>query len=99
MLLHATLKLENVSDFTDEVKKITYHSLVTTAQIWSNKLNRETEQVISISIPQKFNWMSAEFKKYIGKEITVQVRERIYDGKFNGYALDSDQFQVSDSSN
>ncbi|WP_368576020.1 hypothetical protein [Acinetobacter baumannii] len=96
MRLHATFLLENVSDYKDEQKNIVYHSLVTTQKKWSSKLNREIEDVVSISIPQKFGWLSAELKKHIGKEIIVAVRERVFNDKFSGYALDSDQFSVNE---
>ena len=95
MLLHATFLLENVSDYKDEQKNIIYHSLVTTQKKWSNKLNREIEDVVSISIPQKFGWLSSEFKKHIGKEIIVGVRERVFNDKFSGYVLDSEKFSIN----
>lgn len=95
MLLHATLKLENVSSWKNDEKGIIYYKLVSTSLIYSNKLGREHEVIEEISIPQRLSYLNTELNKYIGQTITVQVLPRIYDGKFNGFELASEQYQVA----
>ena len=78
MQLSITGKLENVSVYEDKEKNVNYHSLVFTKEIWSNKLNRSTEEVVSVSIPQKLNFTVIEFKKVVGKIISFNVNERTF---------------------
>ena len=73
MQLSLTGKLENISLYEDKEKNVNYHSLVFTKNVWSNKLNRDTEEVVSVSIPQKLNWTVPEFKKVVGKTISFNV--------------------------
>lgn len=105
MQLSITGKLENVSFYEDKEKNVIYNSLVFTKKIWSNKLNRETEEVVSVSIPQKLNWCVPEFKKAVGKVISFNVVERTFNKNlggqtvqtFAGFALDGDgKFVVQD---
>ncbi len=98
MQLSITGNLENVSVYEDKEKNVSYYSLVFTKNVWSNKLNRDTEEVVSVSIPQKLNWTVPEFKKVIGKTISFNVNERIFNKNiagqsvqtFGGFALAED---------
>lgn len=105
MQLSITGKLENVSVYEDKEKNVNYHSLVFTKNVWSNKLNRNTEEVVSVSIPQKLNWCVPEFKKQVGKTISFHVVERTFNKSiggqnvqtFAGFALDGDgKYSVMD---
>ncbi|MCW8041314.1 hypothetical protein [Acinetobacter entericus] len=84
MQLSITGKLENVSVYEDKEKNVNYHSLVFTKNIWSNKLNRDIEEVVSVSIPQKLIWTVPEFKKVVGKTISFNVNERTFNKKIGG---------------
>lgn len=87
MNLSITGKLENVSLYEDKEKNVNYHSLVFTKKIWSNKLNRETEEVVSVSIPQKLNFTVVEFKKAVGKIISFNVNERTFNKNIAGQSV------------
>ena len=87
MQLSLTGKLENVSVYEDKEKNVNYHSLVFTKNIWSNKLNRDTEEVVSVSIPQKLNWTVPEFKKVVGKTISFNVTERTFNKNIAGQTV------------
>ena len=87
MQLSITGKLENVSVYEDKEKNVNYHSLVFTKEIWSNKLNRATEEVVSVSIPQKLNFTVIEFKKVVGKIISFNVNERTFNKNIAGQSV------------
>ncbi|BFM35344.1 hypothetical protein [Acinetobacter towneri] len=87
MQLSLTGKLENVSLYEDKEKNVNYHSLVFTKNVWSNKLNRDTEEVVSVSIPQKLNWTVPEFKKVVGKTISFNVTERTFNKNIAGQTV------------
>ena len=89
MQLSLTGKLENISLYEDKEKNVNYHSLVFTKNVWSNKLNRDTEEVVSVSIPQKLNWTVPEFKKVVGKTISFNVNERTFNKNINGQTVQS----------
>lgn len=96
-MLKATFKLENVHEYKQPETGKVYYSLVGVTLVHNSKLGRDMEEFFQVSIPEKFIYTRVAFEKAKGKIITVQVKEKVFDEKFSGYSLVSDNVEFSES--